>query len=662
MRHKWLIPGAAALFVLALVILLSQGTGRAQVPQSDLVVTKSVAQPVIAPGKSVVYTVTLSNTSAVTLEVSSLVDTLPAGFEYVGLAPGSDWSVEPWDDMAPEIEWAGPISVPVSGQVSLRYWVYVPGTTALSAEPYTNTVVATVGVEQYTAEAGLQVAIGEVTVSKLASGTRVQPGELVTYTIALSNSGYVPVPLAVMSDAMPAEITFMNMTADSDIHTDPVDMDGTMAWTGPFTIGSHDQFRVRYLAAMPSVSDTLSLENQAWGRLGDGTVVGPASRGVVVSSGGPTTITLPLILRNYAPPAFTVSKTAEPTEAYAQDPGVLVAYTVVFENIGTVPGELADIRDQLPPGFTFVQMLAGSDVMVGPAGTTGEIVWNGPFAVPGQSAVTLKYQVRASSVVGQYVNSATGTASVGKPPAAPATATVNILEPLLMQEDFENPSPYWEKFLNATRLRDEQWFYDPDDGYGGGGVLKHTYWLGVTDPEDGAHDALIMYKAPGAEQWTDYIFEAKAVLFFDDGTDRGKFGVWVRGTANQVNQPLGRYVTGYYLTLQPVPMIVDLWQLRTDDECGDDCNYNYHFSNPILLKRLRGHGDLDPLGLSIDWGRWYTIRVEVQGPQIRCYVDGVQVFDYYDDFGTTFTAGTVGFYTYIAGDARFDDVTVKPWQ
>jgi len=58
--------------------------------------------------------------------------------------------------------------------------------------------------------------------------------------------------------------------------------------------------------------------------------------------------------------------------------------------------------------------------------------------------------------------------------------------------------------------------------------------------------------------------------------------------------------------------------------------------------------------------RWYWLRVEVQGPRIRCYIDDILAFDYYDNIGTTFTAGTVGFYTYIAGDARFDNVSVKP--
>lgn len=661
MNVKWTMPVAVALLVLMAGVLLGQGAGQAQMPTADLVVTKSVTPSLIAPGEMVIYTVELSNTTGMTLEVSSLVDTLADGFEYVSLAPGSEWAIEPWDKIPPQIQWAGPISVPVSDTRTIRYYVYVPDDVPLSPSPYMNRVVATVEGQGYSAQTGLLVAIGEVTVDKVVTPERVKPGETVTYTVTFNNGGYVPVPLAVVTDLLPANVTFLTMTANSDLSAPPVGVSGTITWPGPLTIPSHAGFVVEYEAAMPAISDTLHLQNQAWGQLGDGTIVGPAGAEVVVATSNPMTVALPLIYRDWAPPVFTVVKSADPTTAYAQTPGALITYTVVFANGGTVPGVLASIRDTLPTGFTFVQMLPGSDVTTPPDGTSGQITWNGPFTVNGRSSLTLLYQVRASSSAGTYTNSATATTLVGQAPAGPAGATVELMKPLSLIEEFENPSPYWEEFLNYWRLNPAQWHYAVESSDDGSKALKHVYYLGVSNPDNGAHDALIMYKAPGAEEWTDYVFQARAVLFAGDGTGRGKFGLWFRGTGNQQDQPSGRYVTGYYLTLQPgPPMSVELWQMRTDDECGNDCDYNYHFSNPILLKQLKGHDQLDPLGLDINWGEWYWLRVEVQGPRLRCYVDNILVFDYYDNVGTTFTQGTVGFYTYIAGDARFDHVSVAP--
>ncbi len=656
MKLKWLIPAALAVSALAVVILFSQGVGQAQMPLEDLVVAKSVSPSVIAPGENVIYSVTLSNTTGVTLAVSSVVDTLPDGFEYIGLAWDSDWGEEPVDAVPPEIRWAGPITVPVSSALKLRYWIHVPPSIPLSPEPYTNTVVVD---DTYVAEAGLRVAVGDVALDKKAHPLQLMPGEYVTYTVTFSNSGYVPVPLAVVTDVLPVGVTFVGMAPDSDVAAPPAGVDGAIAWAGPFTIGSHADFMVEYVTQMPLISDTVDLENLAWGQLGDGTVLGPAGEAVRVVASEPMTVVLPLITRNWAPPAFTVAKTAEPEVAYAQTPGELITYEVVFVNEGTVPGTLVSIRDLLPTGFTFVQMLPGSDISDPPTTATGLIVWAGSYVVEGGSSLTLIFQVQASNVPGTYVNYATATALDGRSPDAPAEATVQLITPSLLSEDFEDPSPYWEPFLNYPRLNEEQWHYKPGGSYDGSTALGHTYWFGVDNPEDGAHDALFMYKDPAAEQWTDYSFRTRAILYFDDGSDRGQFGVWFRGI-HRDSDLLGRWVSGYYFTLKPAPPIrAYLWQLRTDDECGDDCNFNYHFSNPLVLESL-DRQELEAKGVFLEKGRWYWLRVDVEGPRIRCYVDDHLVFDYYDDVGTTFTEGTVGFYTYIAGDARFDNVTVEP--
>jgi uncharacterized repeat protein (TIGR01451 family) len=659
MRFKWLIPGALTVMALLLVILFSQGAGQAQEPLADLIVTKSVSPSVIAPGEMVVYSVVLSNTTGVTLEVSSLVDTLPDGFEYAGLAPGNQWDVPPWDTTSPDIQWAGPITVPAAASLTINYWIWVSESIPLSGEPYTNTVVADLNGETYQAEAGLLVGVGEVSIDKMADPLVVEPGESVTYTIAFSNSGYVPVPLVTVTDLLPSGVTFVRMTADSDVPDEPAGDTGEIEWTGPFTIDPRTEFVVEYVAAMPLISDTVDLENQAWGQLGDGTELGPASKAVRVVASEPMTVVLPLITRHWAPPVFTVAKTAEPTTAYAETPGELITYTVVFVNEGTVAGTLVNIRDALPVGFTFVQMIPGSDVSDPPSGSTGLIVWAGPHVVDGGSSLTLIFQVRASSVPGTYVNYATATALDGRAPAAPAQATVQLLAPILLSESWESPSPYWEPFLNYWRLNEEQWHYKPGGSYDGSTALAHTYWFGVGDPEDGAHDALFMYKDPAAEQWTDYSFRTRAILYFDDGSNRGQFGLWFRGIHRDSDLG-GRWVTGYYFSLKPASSVhAYLWQLRTDDECGDDCNYNYHFSNPLLLEAL-DRDELEAKGVYLEMGRWYWLRVDVEGPRIRCYVDDHLVFDYYDDVGSVFTEGTVGFVTYIAGDARFDNVTVEP--
>ncbi len=644
MKIKFLLPSAVALIVLAVVLMFSQGAGSAQEPQSDLQIVKSVSPEAIAPGQSVAYTVQLSNTTAVSVVLSSLVDTLPNGFEYAGLAPGSEWYDEPWDKVAPEIQWSGPITVPASGVLTFRYWVFVPASVPLSGEPYTNTVVATSTGGTYQAEAGLLVGIGEASMDKTVSSSRVEPGNVVTYSVTFSNSGYVQVPLAVVTDVLPAGVTFMTMTSASDVSAAPTQVSGTLTstgpmtltWTGPFTIAPHAEFLVQYEASMPVVSDTLYLTNTAEGRLVDGTVLGPVSREVVVAAGGPTTIALPLIVRAWSPTAFTVDKAADPMVVVAQTPGELVTYTVTIENTGTDPGTLADIHDTLPVGFSFVKMLPGSDVTAAPAGSSGQIVWDGPFDLDGESSMTLIYQAQASSSVGTYTNLADVTAIKGIPPQEPGTAAVEVIEPTLLVESWEEPSPYWEPFLNYWRLHPEQWYIEWGAGINGSAALKHTYFYGVADPDDGAHDALYIYQGPGSDTWTNYRYEARTKM--NVGYTQG---LWFR--AKYIPSDLGgRHVEGYFLNWRPGDNIIKLMRIR------DYGQWAYHFSIPDELASVK---------YTLSRGVWYHMVVEVRGSNIKAYVNDELVIDFDDD---GYPTGSVGFFAYKVADAAWDNIVVTP--
>ena len=658
MRFKWLIPGAVALLAVALAVVLFQAAGLAQTPRADLEVTKTVDPPVVIPGEFAKYTVTLSNTTAATLEVSSLVDVLPAGFEFISLAVDSEWPIEPWDDTAPQIQWSGPITVPMSGALRISYLVNIPAAIQPNPVPYTNTVTAAYMGSDYQAQAGLLVDKPDatVTIGKAATPLRAASGETVTYTVTFANDGYAPASLTTITDVLPAGVTMAGMAPGSDISDSPSGSSGTVVWSGDYQVPAQGELLVEYRATMPVTEDTLKLENEAWGRLADDTELGPARVLVNIGSGQ---YFLPVVNNRWAPASFEATISVDPASLFSDDPERLVTYSVEFTNQGTDPGVLANIRDTLPAGFAFQQMLPESDVDVAPSGTAGEIVWTGPFNVPGEGSLTLIYQVRASEVPGIYTNRVIATVSQGLPMTEAVSVAVDILEPNLLLENFTNPSPNWEPFLNYWRLNPEQWYYMPNGGPDGSRALRHNFAAGVSRPDRGAHDALFMYKEAEAELWTDYTFTTDVIINADDGTDRGQVGVWFRGTHKESDEA-GLWVTGYYFTIKPYPSkYAFLMQLRTDEECADDCAYNYHFSNPMVLEE-KNNDELKALGIDLDPGRWYELKVEVQGARIRCYIDNKLVFDYTDNVGTTFEQGTVGFVTYIAYDARFDNVSVIP--
>ncbi len=242
-----------------------------------------------------------------------------------------------------------------------------------------------------------------------------------------------------------------------------------------------------------------------------------------------------------------------------------------------------------------------------------------------------------------------------------AQETTEVFLPLVMKE-YSTPSPAsledhfdtdadnWTPFLNYWRLKSEQWFWEAGTGYVGGGY-RHNKNLGGAE----AHDALSMYIQEGSQEWTDYSFEAKVII-----RSGSKAGLWFRGTYSEDDAAAGN-VGGYYFIMSGSE--ASLLQMQTEDDCvGAACVNTWNlwdFNNPRSLASA---------SMTIDKSQWHTLKVEVQGARIKCYLDGQLLIDYDDspipDDGlkndTVFLEGTVGFKTYKCANVVFDDVLVTP--
>jgi hypothetical protein len=274
--------------------------------------------------------------------------------------------------------------------------------------------------------------------------------------------------------------------------------------------------------------------------------------------------------------------------------------------------------------------------------------------------------VTAGAAAGDFVNSVTLTGLGGGVQQEPASATLSVERGVLLEDNFNAGIGQWTKFLNYWRLKDEQWYWGPSDGFASSGAATHDCTLGKTDPERGAEDALLMYLGAGSEQWTDYRVETKLLLRggMSDGewTLEGGYpvGLWVRGHYQDVgDEDTAGWVTGYYLVIggkTNKEMFVRLAQLQTLTDCWDQACDNpqnlYDFNNPHELQTNK-------LDFSFERNRWYTLVVEVRGDRIMAWVDGVLGMDY-TDTKEPFLTGTVGFKTYKSWTVSFDDIIVTP--
>ena len=122
-----------------------------------------------------------------------------------------------------------------------------------------------------------------------------------------------------------------------------------------------------------------------------------------------------------SPDAIGIAKTADPAVV---DPGTdpWITYVVTFTNSLATPITLDTITDQLPTGFDFWGMTAGSDVSQNPAEVQGLLTWTGSFEVPAGGSLRLSYLVWADVGPGTYTNQVQGLS--GAVTIGPASADV----------------------------------------------------------------------------------------------------------------------------------------------------------------------------------------------------------------------------------------------
>jgi uncharacterized repeat protein (TIGR01451 family) len=242
---------------------------RAPAMPSAVEVSKTALPTVVEPGSSVAYSVTFSNDGTSPVTLNTITDELPTGFEYVGLAYGSQIAAEPTDKEEPEIVWQGSFDVPAGGELILRYWVWVPKGGRYSTTPYTNSVTANNGAIG-PAHADVTIDIQQVyiplvfrnytfpyfTVTKTASAASVVEGSEVVYTVRLSNGGDDPGVLNTIEDTLPAGFTFLGMATGSDVTTLPSGTTGKIVWTGSWTVAAHDDLTLAYRVQASSTRGT----------------------------------------------------------------------------------------------------------------------------------------------------------------------------------------------------------------------------------------------------------------------------------------------------------------------------------------------------------------------------------------------------------------------
>ncbi len=178
----------------------------------------------------------------------------------------------------------------------------------------------------------------DLIVAKIPNDTSVLPGQIITYTMAITNVGLLPASQVVITDVLPTTLIYITDTFGI-AHTQPVA--GTIVWrpsTALATNGSF-RFRMRVQVANALPSATASIVNSLTARTStaEANLSNNTAQNTITSTGTPN---------------IGITKSVFPTQVRtAQN----ATYTIVVNNTGTALVTGATVTDQFS---TYVDIIS----------------------------------------------------------------------------------------------------------------------------------------------------------------------------------------------------------------------------------------------------------------------------------------------------------------
>lgn len=367
--------------------------------QADLQVVKTDGFDPVAAGNAQFYTITLTNAGPEPAEFVSLEDELPVGTTFSSLEAPPGWTCT-----TPAVGSGGTVScsidtlgTPISEVFTLTVVFDVglaPGTIVTNAATASSeTAEGNEGDE--TGSASSTVGPPEADLSILKTGTPefVPQDSDLTYTITVVNGGPGDASTVLLTDALPAGVTFQSLSAPVGwtCTTPAVGDAGEVSCSIPSLAPGNAVFTlvVHVDASLPSGTVLLNTA-----------IVSSQTPDTTPEDGNATSITT--VGAQPQPAALSATKTV----SGQTQPGGLVVYTIVVTNGG--PGAQpdnpgAELTDVLPPEL----ILTGASATSGNATATiatNTVTWNGALAAGASTTITIQATIAPDTAPGTVIS------------------------------------------------------------------------------------------------------------------------------------------------------------------------------------------------------------------------------------------------------------------
>lgn len=394
------------------------------VTAGPIVIVKSAGASSAAPGGTVSYTITATNTAAAAFSGVTFTDALAGVLDdavYNADATATSGAVT---FTSPDLTWTGDLAAGAAVTVTYSVTVQNPdtGNRILSSAVTSSTVGTTCPVGGTDPRCANAVTVSILTITSSSTVTTTQPGQVVGFTYTAVNTGETPFSNATFT------VPLGDLLDDATYNLDGQTTSGTIGLVGGDLVWEGS------LAPGESVTTTSSLtvNNPDTGNKVLTATISSTTQGSTCPAGAPApacTSTVPVLT-----PGLDIETTADVSTT---TPGGTITYTIALTNTGETPYTGISVTDSLARVLPDTTYNADATASTGSLSYTApNLTWTGDLAIGASATITFTVTVLDPDPGdGFLVNSVTSpvigsTCPVGGS-APECSAIVNVLVPAL---------------------------------------------------------------------------------------------------------------------------------------------------------------------------------------------------------------------------------------
>ncbi len=342
------------------------------IPQTDLVVTKTVNNPTPIMGNNVTFTITAKNNGPSDATGVSIADILPAGYTFVSATTtaGTSWTSPNWT--------IGNLANGATATLTITATVNTVG-------PYGNTAMISglqvdpVSGNNSTTITPVPIPKTDLQIVKSVNNSTPDAGQVIVFTLTATNAGPSNATGVTVTDLLPSGYTFVSITPSAASYNSA---------TGVWTIGN--------LANGTSISLNITVSVKGSGNYANNATINPnpTEHDPDLANNTATSLPIPVQVSD-----LKIIKTSNLPNPIVNGN---VVFTLTATNSGPSPATNVVVNDVLPNGYQFVSSVTSAGLFNNPNWTLSNL------AVDASETLKITAKVNAS---GTYINTAsiTGT-------------------------------------------------------------------------------------------------------------------------------------------------------------------------------------------------------------------------------------------------------------